>query len=365
MRLLISGGAGFIGSNLIRYWLQRHPEDLLVAVDKLVYGRANVEDLEGHPRFRLVVGDVSDRELVEALFTEYRFEGVIHAAAQSHVDLSIADPLETAHANVLGTLVLLEAMRRFAPQGRFHHVGTDEVFGSLGDQAAFDENSPYRPNNPYAASKAAGDHFARAYWRTYGLHTTITHCSNNYGPYQYPDKFLPKMILNGIAGRPLPIYGDGSNVRDWLFVEDHCRAIDLVFHRGAPGARYCVGGHSEWSNLQLVHHLCKRLDEKLQRPPGTTAQLVTFVPDRPGHDYRYALRTDRIERDLGWRPQVPFPEGLERTLDWYLSHLDWAKRVRLPDAGAASSSSPELRVEAASDPARRREDAPELKNGHS
>ncbi|MDA1192687.1 MAG: dTDP-glucose 4,6-dehydratase [Candidatus Poribacteria bacterium] len=329
MNLLVTGSAGFIGANLVRYWLDNHPNDSVVSLDKLVYGRANLAEFIDHPRHTFVQGDIADAELIERLFVEHRIESVIHAAAQSHVDVSIQDPVGTIHANVIGTAALLEGMRRHAKvRGRFHLVSTDEVFGSLGDQDAFRETSPYSPNNPYSASKAASDHLVRAYHRTFGIDVSITNCSNNYGPHQYPDKFLPKMICNGVDGQPLPVYGDGKNIREWLFVDDHCRAIDLIFHNAKPGSAYCVGGRAEWQNIELVHLLCEILDEKLDRPAGTTARQIAFVADRPGHDYRYAMDSSRLRSDLGWSPQVSFEDGLETTVNWYLSRPDWIEEVR-------------------------------------
>ncbi len=328
MNVLVTGGAGFIGANLVHYWLREHPDDIVVTLDKLAYGDANIRDCLDHPRHRFVKGDITDADLVRSVFETHEIHSVVHAAAQSHVDASISDPVSTVHANAIGTAVLLEAMRLYsAGDGRFHLVSTDEVFGALGDQEAFSEESPYAPNNPYSASKAAGDHLVRAYQRTFGMEVSTTNCSNNYGPRQYPDKFLPKMICNAAAKLPLPVYGDGRNVRDWLYVEDHCRAIDVIFHGAASGEAYCVGGTSEWQNIELLHLLCAQLDEKLGRSAGESAELITFVEDRPGHDYRYAMDASKLERDLGWRPQVSFEEGLERTMAWYLDNPGWVDEV--------------------------------------
>ena len=328
MTVLITGGAGFIGANLVRYWLDAYPDDVVVTLDKLAYGDANIRDTRDHERHHFVKGDIADAGLVRSVFEDHGIDSVIHAAAQSHVDLSISDPLSTIESNVMGTAVLLEAMRLYAPgKGRFHLVSTDEVFGALGDQAAFSEISPYSPNNPYSASKAAADHLVRAYQRTFGMEVSITNCSNNYGPWQYPDKFLPKMICNAAAGLPLPVYGDGRNVRDWLYVEDHCRAIDVVFHKADSGAAYCVGGTSEWQNIELLRLLCAQLDERLDRSEGESAELITFVADRPGHDYRYAMDASKLERELGWTPQVSFEDGLETTMSWYLDNPAWVAEV--------------------------------------
>ena len=284
IRVLITGGAGFIGANLVRYWLREHPSDTVVTFDKLLFGDENLNHCRDNPRHHLVVGDVCDRRIVFDTLDRHEIDWVIHAAAQSHVDVSISDPLPTIETNVLGTATLLEATRQLSPEGRFHVVSTDEVYGSLGDRDAFREDTPYAPNNPYSASKAGGDHLARAYQRTFGLHVTISHCSNNYGPFQYPDKFIPKMVCNAVEGRDLPVFGQGLNVRDWLYVEDHCRAIDVICRSAASGESYCIGGNAEWRNVDLVRLLCDKVDARLGRKDGTSRQLITFVSDRPFND---------------------------------------------------------------------------------
>ena len=330
MNVLITGGAGFIGANLVRYWLGAYPNDTVVTLDALTFGPSNVRDLSEHPRHRLIPGDIADEATVFSAYEAYRFDLAIHTAAQSHVDVSIDSPLSTIRTNVLGTATLLEGFRRYRPDGRFHVVSTDEVYGDLGDVGAFSEASPYAPNNPYSASKAGGDHLARAYHRTFGLHVTISHCSNNYGPYQYLDKFIPKMVCNAVEGRSLPVYGEGLNVRDWLYVEDHCRGIAVICQEAAAGASYCIGGREEWRNLDLVRLLCKKVDDRLGRAAGTSARLITFVPDRLGHDYRYALDSTKLTSELGWRPRVSFEEGLTSTVDWYLSNPSWVEEHRAP-----------------------------------
>ncbi len=293
-RLLVTGGAGFIGTNLVRYWVRNHPDHLVVNLDRLTYAghRQGVRDLESLPNYRFVRGDICNTELVQALFDQYAIDGVLHLAAESHVDRSIVEPLEFVRTNVLGTAALLEVARsRWEDRDdvRFHHVSTDEVFGELGADGAFHETTPYNPSSPYSASKAGSDHLVRAYHRTFGVPAVITNCSNNYGPYQFPEKLIPLMICNGLEGRPLPVYGNGANVRDWLYVEDHCRAIDVVFHWGTNGETYNIGGDSERSNLQVVELLCDLLDEIAPNGNAPRRSSITFVRDRPGHDFRYAM----------------------------------------------------------------------------
>ncbi len=336
--LLITGGAGFIGSNLVRRAL--HEGHAVVTLDLLTYAghRESLRDVERHPQHRFVVGDIGDRALVDALLDTHRPDAVLHLAAESHVDRSIDDASAFLRTNILGTHVLLDAARRYvgtgaAPRGFRHvQVSTDEVFGSLGVDGHFAETSPFAPNSPYAASKASADHLVRAWGRTYGLPVVTTHCSNNYGPYQFPEKLIPLMILNALEHRALPVYGDGLNVRDWLFVEDHCAALLAAATRGAAGATYCLGGDGERTNLDLVNTLCGLLDELAPAagytpPPGGYATLKTFVRDRPGHDRRYAIDATRAHDALDWRPSRTLDAGLRETVAWYLTHRDWTDSV--------------------------------------
>ena len=333
-RILLTGGAGFIGTNLVRYWVHNHPDHLVVNLDRLTYAghREGVQDLDGASNYRFVHGDICDMQLVETLFDEHGIDGVLHLAAESHVDRSIFEPLAFVRTNVLGTATLLEVARScWKDRGdvRFHHVSTDEVFGELGREGAFRETTPYDPNSPYSASKAGSDHLVRAYHRTFGVPVVITNCSNNYGPYQFPEKLIPLMIANALEGKALPIYGNGSNVRDWLYVEDHCRAIDLVFHWGMNGETYNIGGDSERSNLQVVTSLCDLLDEIAPRGPGISyGSRIEFVRDRPGHDFRYAMDTTKITDQLGWAPYESFETGLRKTVEWYLRNDAWLRAVR-------------------------------------
>ncbi len=330
---LVTGGAGFIGSNLVHHLLTAHADLRVVVLDALTYAGnpANLAGLaEAHPgRYRFVHGDICDAALLARLFGEEPFDTVIHLAAESHVDRSIDDPLAFVRTNVMGTATLLHAARQ-AWKGRaagdsvrFHHVSTDEVFGSLGETGLFHEATAYDPSSPYSASKAGSDHLVRAWGRTFGLPVTITNCSNNYGPYHFPEKLIPLMIMNGLAGKPLPVYGKGLNVRDWLYVEDHARAIDLVVRRGRPGETYCVGGRNEWTNIDIVKLLCRVLDELRPDPAGPRTRLITYVADRPGHDLRYAIDAGRMERELGWLPRETFETGLRKTVQWYLDHRNW------------------------------------------
>ena len=330
--LLITGGAGFIGSNLVQHALDR-TADRLVVVDKLTYAGslANLEGPLKDPRVTFVRADIGDRAAMTRLFDEHRPDAVLNLAAETHVDRSIDSPQAFIDTNVVGTFVLLETARQFVARGRdafrFLHVSTDEVYGTLGPSGQFSEETPYAPNSPYAASKASADHLVRAYFHTYGLPVLITNCSNNYGPFQFPEKLIPLMILNAVEGRPLPIYGDGGNVRDWLHVEDHCEGILLALHKGRPGEKYNIGGGNERTNLQIVDRVCELVDR--MKPAATSRRaLKTFVPDRPGHDRRYAIDASKIRRELGWTPRHTFEDGLEATVRWYLEHRDWCEQVQ-------------------------------------
>lgn len=336
MRLLITGGAGFIGSALIRHLLGATPHRVL-NLDALTYA-GNLESLAAvlhHPGYGFVRGDIRDRPALTAVFADFKPEAVIHLAAESHVDRSIDGPLPFIQTNVEGTATLLEVSRDYwrslDTQGRaafrFHHVSTDEVYGSLGSTGRFTEASPYAPRSPYAASKAASDHLVRAWHETYGLPTLITNCSNNYGPCQFPEKLIPLMIRKALSGEPLPVYGDGGNVRDWLFVEDHARALVTVLERGNPGETWNIGGDSERSNLEVVETLCLKLDALRPRAAGSHRELITFVADRPGHDWRYAIDAGKLQREFGWQPLESFDSGLDRTLEWYLANEEWCARV--------------------------------------
>ena len=334
--LLITGGAGFIGSHVVRHFVTHYPEYRVINLDKLTYAGnlANLRDVEAAPNYSFVRGDIGDAELVRSLFREQQIDGVIHLAAESHVDRSIRSPLVFAQTNVLGTLCLLQAAAEAwlgehpVPRARFLHISTDEVYGALlPGEPAFCESTPYAPHSPYSASKAAADHFVRAWHDTYGLPVVITNCSNNYGPCQFPEKLIPLCIRNICAGRPLPIYGRGENVRDWLHVADHARAIDAVFHHGRVGESYNIGGRAEWSNIELVRLLIRLVDARLGRPAGASCGLITYVADRAGHDFRYAIDSHKIRSRLGWAPQIPFEQGLSDTVDWYLEHEDWVRAV--------------------------------------
>ena len=332
-RILITGGAGFIGSNFVHHWCNSYQGDRVVVLDALTYAgnKANLASLENNFDLRFVQGDICDRTLIDHLLESEDIDTVAHLAAESHVDRSIIGPGAFVQTNVVGTFTLLEAFRqrwnqRDQPQNdRFLHVSTDEVYGSLeANDSAFTETTPYTPNSPYSASKAGSDHLARAYFHTYGMPTMITNCSNNYGPYHFPEKLIPLMCINILLGKPLPVYGDGQNIRDWLYVEDHCRALDVVIHQGQPGETYNVGGNNEVKNIDLVEQLCTLMDELAPDLPVTPAKnLITFVKDRAGHDRRYAIDASKIERELGWTPQETVAAGLRRTVEWYLANRDW------------------------------------------
>ncbi len=331
--ILVTGGAGFIGSNFVHHWCNNYTSDRIIVLDALTYAgnRHNLAGLEANSNLKFVQGDICDRTLVDNLLETEAIDTVAHFAAESHVDRSILGPGAFVQTNVVGTFTLLEAFRqRWNQQNqpscdRFLHVSTDEVYGSLeSDEPAFTETTPYTPNSPYSASKAGSDHLARAYFHTYGMPTIITNCSNNYGPYHFPEKLIPLMCINILLGKPLPVYGDGQNIRDWLYVEDHCRALDVVIHQGQPGETYNVGGNNEVKNLDLVHQLCKLMNELAPDLPISPAEeLITFVKDRAGHDRRYAIDASKIKRELGWTPQETVEGGLRRTVEWYLANRDW------------------------------------------
>ncbi len=331
--ILITGGAGFIGSHVVRLFVTNYPQYNIINLDKLTYAGnlENLTDIEKKENYTFVKGDITDASFINQLFSDYSFDGVIHLAAESHVDRSITNPLEFVMTNVIGTVNLLNAAKHAWTGNfegkRFYHVSTDEVYGALGETGFFTEDTKYDPHSPYSASKASSDHFVRAYHDTYGLPIVITNCSNNYGSHHFPEKLIPLCIHNIQNNKPLPIYGDGKYTRDWLYVVDHARAIDTVFHRGKNGDTYNVGGFNEWQNIDLVKLLCSIMDKKLGREEGTCAKLITFVKDRPGHDLRYAIDANKINRELGWSPSVTFEQGLEKTVDWYLANDAWLKNV--------------------------------------
>ena len=332
-KILITGGAGFIGSHVIRLFINKYTDCQIINLDKLTYAGnlGNLKDIENEPNYTFVKGDIVDGQFIQNLFDKHQFDSVIHLAAESHVDRSITNPLEFIHTNVIGTVNLLNAAKNSWKDNYsgklFYHVSTDEVYGSLDDGGFFLETTSYDPQSPYSASKASSDHFVRAYQNTYGLPFVISNCSNNYGPNQFPEKLIPLFINNILNQKPLPVYGKGENVRDWLYVEDHARAIDVIFHKGKIGETYNIGGFNEWKNLDLIKILCKTVDEKTGRAEGTSEKLITYVKDRAGHDLRYAIDASKVMKELGWEPSLQFEKGISKTVDWYLQNKDWLENV--------------------------------------
>ena len=333
-KILITGGAGFIGSHVTRLFINKYPEYQIVNLDALTYAGnlENLKDIQNKENYSFIKGDITDANFINNLFNKYKFDSVIHLAAESHVDRSITDPLAFAKTNILGTMILLNAFKELWQNKwqdqLFYHISTDEVYGSLEDTTElFTETTSYDPNSPYSASKASSDHFVRAYGETYGMPFVISNCSNNYGANQFPEKLIPLFINNIINHKKLPVYGDGKYTRDWLYVEDHAIAIDLIFHKGENKETYNIGGFNEWQNIDLITLLCDQMDEKLQRTKGSSLELITYVEDRPGHDLRYAIDASKINKELGWKPSVTFEEGLSKTIDWYLENEDWMQRI--------------------------------------
>lgn len=335
--ILITGGAGFIGSHVVRLFVNKYPEYQIINLDKLTYAGnlVNLTDIEDKENYSFVKGDIVDAEFIGQLFEEHIIDGIIHLAAESHVDRSISNPIEFVMTNVVGTVNLLNAAKlqwKDNSEGKlFYHVSTDEVYGSLGDEGFFYENTNYDPHSPYSASKASSDHFVRAYHDTYKLPVVISNCSNNYGSFQFPEKLIPLAINNIKNNKPIPVYGKGENVRDWLWVEDHAKAIDTIFHSGKIGDTFNIGGFNEWKNIDLIKLLCNIMDNKLQREPGTSEKLISYVTDRAGHDLRYAIDASKLSNDLGWKPSLQFEEGLEKTVDWYLNNEDWLNNITSGD----------------------------------
>lgn len=332
-KIVITGGAGFIGSYVVRLFVNKYPDYQIYNLDCLTYAGnlENLKDVEDKPNYHFIKGDISDGDFVQNLFQKHQFDGVVHLAAESHVDRSITNPMQFVLTNVVGTVNLLNAARAIwngnFEDKRFYHISTDEVYGSLGETGSFTETTPYQPHSPYSAAKASSDHFVRAYHDTFGLPTVISNCSNNYGPNQFPEKLIPLFIHNIKNNISLPVYGQGTNVRDWLYVEDHAAAIDLIFHQAKVGETYNIGGNNEWRNIDLIKQLIEIMDRKLGRAEGTSLSLITYVADRAGHDLRYAIDASKLKRELGWEPKVRFTEGFEATVDWYLANTEWLENV--------------------------------------
>lgn len=332
-KILVTGGAGFIGSHVVRMLVEKYPEHHIFNLDALTYAGnlENLKDVEKHDNYTFIKADISVESVIQPVFRKHRFDGVIHLAAESHVDRSISNPSSFIYTNIVGTVNLLNACREIWKDDLidklFYHISTDEVYGSLGDEGLFTETTPYDPRSPYSASKASSDHLVRAYFHTFGLPVVISNCSNNYGPNQFPEKLIPLFIHNIKNKKPLPVYGKGENVRDWLYVEDHAAAIDLIYHRGTKGETYNIGGNNEWKNIDLIRKLCRIMDEKLGREKGESEKLITYVKDRAGHDLRYAIDSSKLNNELGWEPSVDFDEGLEKTVEWYLENEEWLDNV--------------------------------------
>jgi len=329
MKIIITGGAGFIGTHVVKLFVKKYPDYQIYNIDALTYAGnlENLKDIEHLPNYHFIKADITDEKAIFNLFNDLQPDAVIHLAAESHVDRSIMNPNQFVITNILGTLNLLNAARQIRDFRQFYHISTDEVYGSLGETGYFKETTPYDPRSPYSASKASSDHFVRAYYHTYHLPVKISNCSNNYGPYQFPEKLIPLCINNILNEKPLPIYGKGENVRDWLYVEDHAKAIDLIFHKGKIGETYNIGGNSEKRNIEVVQTLCKLMNQKMNKPDGYYEKLITFVKDRAGHDLRYAIDFSKLKNELGWQPSVSFEQGISQTIDWYLQNTEWLKNV--------------------------------------